>query len=78
MKLRLLAAAALSAAALTAVPLPAHADAALTTNNCAGWASSFLSPGGLVVLLSATVHSAPAALPTTFDFANCGNNGNGL
>jgi hypothetical protein len=43
-------------------------------HNCAGYASTFLPPGfgGEV---SSIAKSAPTAVPSSLDFANCGDNG---
>lgn len=54
---------------------PAFGDAAQNGNNCAGYFGSLLTPPGLGDVLSPLATSAPHALPSTFNLANCGDNG---
>ena len=66
------------ASAVVAVPAAALADAPPNAHNCSGAADSALAGPDFGTVVSGLARQFPAAIPTLFDFANCGNNGNGL
>jgi hypothetical protein len=68
---------AIVACAIVAAPATAFAAAPPNEHNCSGAADSALAGPGFGQLVSGLSRQFPAAIPTLFDFANCGNNGNG-
>lgn len=57
----------------------AHADPPTQNeHNCAGVGTSAGAGPGFGQVISAVAQLFPAAIPTLFDFANCGENGQGL
>jgi hypothetical protein len=57
---------------------PALGDPTLNDSNCAGFFTSAGASPALGPAVSGLAQSAPAAIPTTLDLANCGDNGQGL
>jgi hypothetical protein len=63
---------------ILAAPATALADPPPNDHNCAGAADSMLAGPGFGGVVSGLAQQSPAAIAILFDFANCGNNGNGL
>ena len=71
-------AAAITFGVCLAAPTTTLANPPPNEHNCAGVADSMLAGPGFGGVVSGVAQQSPAAIAIDFDFANCGNNGNGL